>query len=586
MSQASDPLQEVRDTVDRLRTDFGDQAYLLFVAGLILSTGDYEQLMADSVLDGTDDKKIDLFHIDRETGRALVIQAYEPQNWQKINPPANKASDLNTASAWLLDAELDTITRADIRAAAEDLRDALESGDITELIFHFLHTSAPSSDVRTELHTVESSLKKKLESWSERAATSISCSAVELTINDVIELYEARHAAITITERIDLPTTQPSVVIQGGEWKGAFATVIASDLVNLADRYGESLTSANIRDYLGRRSSSRNINKQIGNTAKAEPRNFWVYNNGLTLITRRFTVQDSLLSCDGLAVTNGAQTLGSLSDVKDRSVLNEVQLPVRVIESDNPTLIEKIIRFNNTQNPIKPWELRVLDPVQMRIQEDFQTNLNITYQFRRGTGRSSVQHVHLSKLAPWLAAFNGDPIRAHRNSPELFENEKIYRSLFNGSTDVRHLLAVYRIGEAVGATKDRYRGLIKDEDATETQEQLYGFFRYGAFTTAVIYFASEVLLEIFGSGSSAKQNLRLVPTHENDRQLAIAHLQKLIEFTIAPIPAELIGPDSYARLRTEAGIATIKRRIQATVGQIRAVQEDILTSLVEGLELE
>ena len=585
MPETAGQHKHVRDAVDSLRDDFGDHAYLIFVSGLLLSTGDYEQIHRDSILDGPDDKKIDLFHIDRESGRAIVIQAYESQNWSNTAPPANKASDLNTASAWLLDADIDTIARPDIRAAAEELRDALGSGDIYELAFYFLHTNQPNANVQTEIDTVRESLINKLESWSQRASAPINGSVKELSIDDVVDLYESRHAAITITDSITLPIEHRPLEVEGEEWRGVSVTVRASDIVALVDQYGESLTSANIRDYLGRRSSSRNINRQIGVTAQDEPTNFWVYNNGLTFITRKFQSRRTSLECNGLAVTNGAQTLGSLSDMKDRSVLDDVRLPVRIIESNSPTLIEKIIRYNNTQNPIKPWELRVLDPVQVRLQEDFKNRLDIVYQFRRGGGRTSVQNVHLSKLAPWLASFNGDPIRAHRNSPELFENERTYRALFNENSDVHHLLVVYRIGEAVGETKNRYKILANSDEPNEADRQLYSYFRYGAFTTAVVYFASEVLLEILGAGQNAKKSIRLVPTYEDDRDSAINYLRRLVEFTIAPIPSELEGIDAYAALRTETSIGSLRDRIQVSVRQMRALREEVLESLVEGLSI-
>ena len=284
-------------------------------------------------------------------------------------------------------------------------------------------------------------------------------------------------------------------------------------------------------------------------------------------------------------MTNGAQTLGSLADVNDRSLLDQARIPIRVIESADPELIGNIIRFNNTQNPIKPWELRVLDRVQMRIRDEFKDQLDITYHFRRGTSRSSIQYVHLSKLAPWLSAFHDEPIRAHRNSPELFENERIYRALFNDESDVHHLLAVYRIGEAFGEAKDRYRTLVNNQQASPVEEEMYGYFRYGAFTTALIYLASEVLVEIFGGSRSVKIRLRLERSYESDRESTIEHLQRLVKFTLAPIPSELAENDAYAQLRTDPGITRLRERVLVTVRQMDALQEDAIRALRKGWTL-
>ena len=158
-----------------------------------------------------------------------------------------------------------------------------------------------------------------------------------------------------------------------------------------------------------------------------------------------------------------------------------------------------------------------------------------------------------------------------------------FRSLFNEESNARHLLAVYRIGEAFGQAKDRYRSLVNSGQATPVDEQLYGYFRYGAFTTAVIYFASEVLVEILGSSLISKNQIRLQDEYEGDRQAAIEHLQRLVEFTLAPIPSELEGSDGYAALRTDAGIKKIRQRILVTVRQLRALQEEAVSALSDGL---
>jgi hypothetical protein len=64
------------------------------------------------------------------------------------------------------------------------------------------------------------------------------------------------------------------------------------ELVTLAQRYGDKLYASNVRDFLGVRSSSRNINRQIERTAKEKPANFWVFNNGITVLTKTFKPKD------------------------------------------------------------------------------------------------------------------------------------------------------------------------------------------------------------------------------------------------------------------------------------------------------
>ena len=136
------------------------------------------------------------------------------------------------------------------------------------------------------------------------------------------------------------------------------------DLSSLVGKYGDDLFSANIRDYLGKRTSGRNINHQISQTAVDRPENFWVFNNGVTLLSRKIDMRTDSITCHGLAVINGAQTLGALHEASKKASIEKVRLPVRIVESSEESLVQDIIRFNNTQNLIKAWELRVFGPVE------------------------------------------------------------------------------------------------------------------------------------------------------------------------------------------------------------------------------
>src|SRR5579872_466762 len=77
-------------------------AHLIWVLGLYLEDPDLEALASEALTDGHDDKKIDFIYLDRDGKRIVFAQGYYSQNPGKTSAPANKASDLNTAAAWLL----------------------------------------------------------------------------------------------------------------------------------------------------------------------------------------------------------------------------------------------------------------------------------------------------------------------------------------------------------------------------------------------------------------------------------------------------------------------------------------------------
>lgn len=576
---------DVLSAAIELAKEFPTNAFLLYAMGLRLGTADYEDLYRDNLLDGPDDKKVDFFHIDRDEASAVIAQGFESPKGRSADAPANKASDLNTAISWLLDSDLTSIPRESVRASAQELRDALGSGEVRSVEVYFVHNCQSTKMVADEMDTVQAALRNKLEAWAAMAGTPISALARQLGFNEVVGLYEARHSSIRVTDEIALTAVTTPQPISGPNWKAVSTTLRATQLVELVRRYGDAIYSANIRDYLGVRVYARNINLQIARTATSSPANFWVFNNGVTLITRRVTPASQTVKCSGLAVVNGAQTIGALTDVAGGSTIDEVLVPARVIEASDQELIQQIIRFNNTQNPIKPWELRVLDPVQTRIQEQFQQLLGTIYQFRRGLNRRAAGNVLVEKLGPWLNSFYGDPNTSHRNSPELFDNDVKYRALFNQASDVRHLLFVYRLGEAIGATKDDYRDGVEKGTASDTEAKLYSFFRYGIFTHVALFLTAEMLAELYGGGPGIKNRFALIEEIERNRKEAIEALKRVVKFTLAPVPSELIEEDAYAELRSKAGQDKLENRIKVSVNQMRSVEPAVVERLKDGIRL-
>lgn len=76
-------------------------AHLVWTLAMLLQEPDLEYFASAALTDGSDDKKIDLLYIDRDEGKIILAQGYF-NNKKRDSAPANKASDLNTAAAWLL----------------------------------------------------------------------------------------------------------------------------------------------------------------------------------------------------------------------------------------------------------------------------------------------------------------------------------------------------------------------------------------------------------------------------------------------------------------------------------------------------
>lgn len=363
------------------------------------------------------------------------------------------------------------------------------------------------------------------------------------------------------------------------------AAVPAQDLVALRVKYGEALSSANVRDYLGSRQTARNINRQMERTALDQPRNFLVYNNGITVLTNGIQTQDDRLILTGIAIINGAQTAGSLAQAATRGPLREAAVVVRAIKCNDPTLVDEVIRFNNTQNPIKAWELRVIDPIQRRLKDEFDA-FGLTYQLRRGGGRRRATDISYEKLGPLLSAFYGEPIAAHKNKADLFENEARYRALFDENTDVRNLAFVYRLGSAIARTKARFKATFEDGNATADDVVKYQYFRYGAFAFVLIHVCAELIGLLLGAQDIGfKKRIRLPDDLLRDADGAEVLLARLAEAALGPVHMHLKDRDAYQTLKTQTGAEAVAAHARTIVEQVMQMRPDTYTEFTDVLSL-
>jgi hypothetical protein len=578
---------ELQAEVATVSTNYPNAPFLLFAMGLWLRSMDLAALEANGLLDGTDDKKIDFFQIDEGDGVATIAQGYAATDWSKPLAPSSKAAELNTAVAWLLESDLDDIPRPAVRAAAEQLRDALSAGRVRRVEILFVHNLSPTPDVDGELATAERSLNQLLTRYAANGVTPTG-TAHQLDADRVDRMRRSLHDAILVTDTLTLNSQTTPGQLEGPEWKAVSGTATGRQLSDWLAKYGDDLFNANVRDFLGTRESRRNINNQIRETALGEPQNFWIFNNGITILTNGVAVAGLELELLGASIINGAQTTGSLLQARNDGPIDDVLVPIRAIECRNPELISKIIRFNNLQNPVTAWDRRSIDPLQLRLQGDL-SSLGITYQIRRGMERRRATDVHLDKLGPYLVAFYGEPLAA-ANKSEVFDNETRYRQAFRDGANPLHILFVYLLGESVDAAKVALRRAVDSGGALgDDAEQTYRYFRYGAFSYIVIAAAARVLgVWLAGRDRSYLEKVALRPDPVTNLAEWTAICRKLVDAVLLAIRSHLraVGEaDLYDKMKTTAGATEIANAAAALVEQVQGMTADTYREITDELTL-
>lgn len=328
---------------------YGSNRIGLFAIGLHFEVDDLVSVAADAITDGNDDKKCDLIYIDRDARAAVVAQCYFASS-HKTSAPANKASDLSTAVGWLLQTAIDKLPQG-IKPAAIELRQGLADGVICDLHIWYVHNLPESKNVKDELDVVETTAKSILQRHFPTVGN-VRVSTCEVGARTLTSWYNDSLSPILVNDTFTLAVPS-AFALQSEIWSALMTTVPASFLHRIYRRYKTKLFSANVRDYLGSRRSDQNINHSIKQTAETAPDNFWIFNNGLTLLVNDFTYDQTKgsLSISGLSIVNGAQTTGAIGSLK-KSPAPSARVPVRLIKTSNRDVVYDIIRYNNSQNKV------------------------------------------------------------------------------------------------------------------------------------------------------------------------------------------------------------------------------------------
>lgn len=137
---------------------------------------------------------------------------------------------------------------------------------------------------------------------------------------------------------------------------------------------------ANVRSFMG----LNNVNEDIKYTLETGSDDFWLLNNGVTILVTSASITGKLLQASDVQVVNGLQTsqsifnyLNNFSEIDDdRCVL------VKVIVTKDEELRDKIIKATNNQTNVEISSLHATDKIQRDI-EEILLKENLYYERRK-----------------------------------------------------------------------------------------------------------------------------------------------------------------------------------------------------------
>ena len=262
----------------------------------------------------------------------------------------------------------------------------------------------------------------------------------------------------------------------------------ANQLVNAYKALGrDAIFSLNIRNYVGKTGT----NKKILETARNNPDNFYMFNNGISCLATKVALTDNAVAVTGLQVINGAQTIRSLVHV-GKFGANVPFVLVRITEiaegyGSGGKLREQITRFNNTQNTIKLSDFRSNDQVQLALSDQFKhivrNGRKVAYLPKR-TDKVPANHeiIRLEEFTKSVYAFLYGPTEFTASTSFLFDDSEKggYAAVFGDGTRVWERMpedefemraAMYWIAQAFGEKLRETRENTADFDARAALER-------------------------------------------------------------------------------------------------------------------
>jgi hypothetical protein len=336
------------------------------------------ELAASHVTDGFNDHGIDAIYFDPVAHHAYAAQS----KWMHKQGSSMKASDVRTFTdgfRMLLDGDL-TQFNDHFRRLEREINSAIgEAGNRFTLILAYSGTHALSRDVDAHMKRVLAELNDPY--------------------SDVFTLavYSQRELHDAVAGRVEgSPIHLPEVTLH--DWtcvKDPYVAyqgqVAATEIADWYTQHKEKLFRKNLRQVI----PGSDVNVAMADTLRKEPRHFWYFNNGITIICDSIkprakggaTRAPKSLSCTGVSIVNGAQTVGAiaLAHASEPGTLDDAWVSVRLVSlEDCPEgFAEAITRATNTQNSIVNRDFAALDEHQRRIRRELALE-GKEYAFRTG----------------------------------------------------------------------------------------------------------------------------------------------------------------------------------------------------------
>lgn len=286
-----------------------------------------------------------------------------------------------------------------------------------------------------------------------------------VSAEELVYFFRLGKVGAAYTEPIKIKTHGDYLSYQYGQNKtiNTYACVVKLPsllkvLKNMGDM--ESVFARNVRLEI----SGSEVNKDMRRTYKKSPETFFFGNNGIHILCTKTSFRAGEVEIEHPSVINGGQTLRTLvkepiqSDAKILTRITEMPRNLQITK-EYQEFIDDIIFRSNSNNDMKPWNLRSNDEIQVELAKKLQER-NLYYErkdyewkYEKAKHPKIKKHIHSVTLAQLMAVCD-----------DLIGPAKLK---YMG----RHPL--FRRTKQGGYYETLFRNLVSNINATETMIRMY-----------------------------------------------------------------------------------------------------------------
>lgn len=256
------------------------------------------------------------------------------------------------------------------------------------------------------------------------------------------ELIRKSVKEITFNNHVALPDMPESLNVRQSLIGSLPVNSYLELVTNSEGKLSKGLFYDNVRDYQG----GNKVNKEINETLKSTfgKHLLPLLNNGITIISKKVDKVGSKLKLSDFQIVNGCQSSHVLFENKS-NIDDNTHIVVKVIETNDQDVINKIIRATNRQTEVKDEAFESLKPFHKDLEEYYKakaTHIPYPIYYERRSkeylGDPKVKPVQVITLASQIKSYVSlvleQPQSTHRYFGELLESNE--NRLFNNTKNL------------------------------------------------------------------------------------------------------------------------------------------------------